>query len=104
LLFSLWSGRYTNGIGIVSNPPLAAMAASVGLSRAAFETGLTNLHDAKCIVWDREADEICITPGGHFKFLHLWPGQIPPVGNDRTGGFYSLAESFASRLAASLSR
>jgi hypothetical protein len=45
-----------------------------------------------------------MTPGGHFKFLHLWPGQIPPVGNDRTGEFYSLAEPFASRLAASLSR
>ena len=43
-------------------------------------------------------------PGGHFKFLHLWPGQIPPVGNDRTGGFCSLAEPFARRLAASLSR
>ncbi|MFN3985744.1 MAG: hypothetical protein ACK4KV_09640, partial [Rhodocyclaceae bacterium] len=25
------------------------------------------------------------SPGGHFKFLHLWPGQIPPVGDDRTG-------------------
>lgn len=60
LLFSLWAGRYTNGIGIVSNPPLAAMAASVGLSRASLETGLANLHDARCIIWDREADEICI--------------------------------------------
>ncbi len=20
------------------------------------------------------------TPGGHFKLLHLWPGQIPPPG------------------------
>ena len=47
---------------------------------------------------------IRVRPGGHFKFLHLWPGQIPPVGDDRTGVFYSLVEPFASRLAASLSR
>jgi hypothetical protein len=26
------------------------------------------------------------SPGGHFKFLHLWPGQIPPVEDDRTEG------------------
>ena len=44
------------------------------------------------------------SPGGHFKFLHLWPGQIPPVEDDRTGEFYSLAEPFARREAASLSR
>ena len=21
---------------------------------------------------------VLMTPGGHFKFPHLWPGQIPP--------------------------
>jgi hypothetical protein len=53
---------------------------------------------------DKPPDSGNHRPGGHFKFLHLWPGQIPPVGNDRTGGFYSLAEAFASRVAASLRR
>ena len=24
-------------------------------------------------------------PGGHFKFLHLWTGQIPPPPSDRRG-------------------
>ena len=48
--------------------------------------------------------ELYANPGGHFKFLHLWPGQIPPVGDDRTGEFYSFAGPFARREAASLSR
>ena len=25
------------------------------------------------------------SPGGHFKFLHLWTGQIPPPPSDRRG-------------------
>jgi hypothetical protein len=25
-----------------------------------------------------------IRPGGHFKFPHPWPGQIPPVDSGRT--------------------
>jgi len=24
-------------------------------------------------------------PGGHFKFPHLWPGQIPPLDSGGTG-------------------
>jgi hypothetical protein len=24
-------------------------------------------------------------PDGHFNFLHLWPGQIPPPRSDRCG-------------------
>lgn len=82
LLLSLWAGRYTNGIGIVSNPPLAAMAASVGLSRAALETGLANLHDAKCIIWDREADEICITDW--FRF-HQFKGVGEQIARREAG-------------------
>lgn len=82
LLVSLWAGRYTNGIGIVSNPPLAAMAASVGLSRAALETGLANLHDAKCIIWDCEADEICITDW--FRF-HKFKGVGEQIARREAG-------------------
>ena len=27
-----------------------------------------------------------VTPGGHLKVLHLWPGQTPPPGRRRNGG------------------
>ena len=27
-----------------------------------------------------------LTPGGHLKVLHLWPGQTPPPGRRRNGG------------------
>jgi hypothetical protein len=26
-----------------------------------------------------------LSPDGHFNFLHLWPGQIPPPRSDRCG-------------------
>ena len=43
-------------------------------------------------------------PGGHFKFLHLWPGQIPPWRRQERVDCYSEWVSLARRLAASLRR
>ena len=43
-------------------------------------------------------------PGGHFKFPHLWPGQIPPGERQEWMDCYSDWLAFARRLAASLSR
>lgn len=66
ILMMCWAGRYTNGIGVIEAPPLAAMAASLGLSRPALVTGLINLEHARCIVWDRETDEICVSDWHRF--------------------------------------
>jgi hypothetical protein len=48
---------YTRALGVL----VAMLIVSIGVSRA----GDLDIH-----------------PDGHFNFLHLWPGQIPPL--DRT--------------------
>ena len=34
---------------------------------------------------NRFGPEVVGDPGGHLKFLHLWPGQIPPGADGRNG-------------------
>lgn len=60
IVYFLWAGRYTNTLGIISSPPVEAMAASLGLQAAALETGLGNLESAGIILFDREAGELVV--------------------------------------------
>lgn len=42
------------------------------------------------VVEDWEGPRLRYSPGGHLKFPHLWPGQIPPVDSDGTVCVYAL--------------
>lgn len=61
-------------------------------------------HDLLALL-DALAIPRAVLPDGHFNFLHLWPGQIPPPPKRQVRlSIYSEASALASRAAASLRR
>jgi len=57
---AMWGGRYTSSIG-VSNLPINAQAASLGLDPSALENGLKTLCSAKLLVGDWDTLEFFVT-------------------------------------------
>jgi len=51
-----------------------------------FIEGVSAVGEVKTVLNSTHLNSIIAAPGGHFKFPHLWPGQIPPGGTTRMDG------------------